>query len=45
MPVARFSRPEDIWGYDLVTSCYSEDPALSADKIQKQIKELYPAED
>ncbi len=45
MPVARFARPEDIWGYDLVTSCYSEDPALSADKIQKHIKELYPAED
>ena len=39
--VAVFSKPEDIWGYDLVTSYYSkEEPVESFRKINQQIDDI-----
>lgn len=38
--------PETLWGYDLVTGAYDEEPAVSRQRISGRIKELYPeAED
>lgn len=41
MPVARYARPEDIWGYDLLSSAYGEAPEASAKRIEQRIKELF----
>ena len=35
--------PEKIWGYDVVTAAYKEQPAASWDRIANRILELYPA--
>ena len=45
-PVAVYSTPENLWGYELVTSAYKEKPEESAKRIYQYIKEQYPvAED
>ena len=43
--VALYMRPEDIWGYDAVTSEYRLDPEESYGKIMERMKQLYPAAD
>ena len=40
--VAVYCTPEHLWGYDYVTSLYSEDPRDSAIRIFSRVKELYP---
>jgi len=40
--IAVYCTPEHIWGRDLVTSCYREDPKISAEKIFLHMKKLYP---
>lgn len=40
MPAAIMKRPEDIWGYDFVTSAYDEEPEMSAKRIVDRVKEL-----
>ena len=40
--IAVYCTPEHIWGRDLVTSCYREDPKTSAEKIFLHMKKLYP---
>ena len=40
MPTAIMKRPEDVWGYDFVTSAYDEDPEKSAKRIADHVKEL-----
>lgn len=40
MPVGVFRRPEDVWGYDFVTSAYDEEPEASARRITSHVKEL-----
>ena len=42
MPVSVMLPPEAIWGYDTVTSAYSEEPAESWKKIYNRVRELYP---
>ncbi|MCR5590525.1 MAG: hypothetical protein K6F73_03265 [Lachnospiraceae bacterium] len=42
MPVSIMLPPETIWGYDKVTSAYSEEPAESWERIFGQVKALYP---
>ena len=42
MPVSVYARPEDLWGYDLISSAYREQPAASRDKIFDHIRSLYP---
>lgn len=42
MSVSVMFPPETIWGYNLVTSAYSEEPAESWQRIFDHVKELYP---
>ena len=42
MSVSVMFPPETIWGYDLVTSTYSEEPAESWQRIVDHVKKLYP---
>ncbi|MCD8118683.1 MAG: hypothetical protein LUE29_04250 [Lachnospiraceae bacterium] len=42
MPVCIYSKPEDIWGYDMVTASYSVNPSSGWEKIWNQAKKLYP---
>ena len=37
--------PEKIWGYDLVTSAYEEEPIQSWKRIYDHVKKLYPNAD
>jgi hypothetical protein len=41
-PIAVYARPEALWGYDLVTSRYSENPSDSAAAIAEHIRDRYP---
>ncbi len=41
-PIAIYSKPEAIWGYEHVTSRYSETPEESRKAIADYIKEIYP---
>ena len=41
-PIAVYARPEALWGYDLVTSRYSESPADSAAAIAEHMRDRYP---
>ena len=41
-PVAVYSMPEQLWGYDYVASAYKEDPEVSKERIYKRIRELCP---
>ncbi len=45
MPVCVYCRPEDLWGCDMVTGAYSEEPLTSKGKICSRLKELYPDAD
>ena len=40
--VAVYCTPEHLWGYEHVTSKYSEDPELSAKAIFDRVKEVFP---
>ncbi len=42
MAVSVMFPPETVWGYDMVTSAYSEAPAVSWKRIFDRVKELYP---
>ena len=41
MPVSILQPPEAIWGYEKVTSAYSEDPAVSWQRIVDQVKQEF----
>jgi hypothetical protein len=42
MPVAVYCKPEQLFGYDYVTSAYSESPQASARRIIEHMAEIYP---
>ncbi len=42
MPVSIMLPPESVWGYETVTSAYSEDPRASWERIMNRVRELYP---
>ncbi len=42
MSASVYARPEDLWGYDSIAVCYSEDPAVSKERIFSHIRRLYP---
>ena len=42
MSVSVMFPPETIWGYDLVTSAYSEEPTESWQRIVDHVKKMYP---
>ena len=41
-PVAIYSMPEHLWGYDHVCSAYNEEPQESGNKIYEHMKDIYP---
>ena len=41
-PIAVYAKPEALWGYEYVTSRYSETPEVSGKAIAQHIMELYP---
>ena len=45
MPVSVLLPPEAVWGYDTVTSAYSESPHESWKRIINRVKELYTTAD
>ncbi|MDO4864103.1 MAG: hypothetical protein Q4A05_08040 [Ruminococcus sp.] len=45
MSVSVMFPPETVWGYDLVTSAYDEEPAQSWQRIYDRVKSLYPTAD
>lgn len=45
MAVSVLLPPESIWGYDKVTSAYSEKPEKSWDRIFRHVKKMYPGAD
>ena len=42
MAVSYYQKPEELWGYEHVTSAYKEEPALSADRILTRAGQLFP---
>ncbi len=40
--IAVFATPEHLWGYDFVTSAYSEDPVESGKRIVAHMEDIYP---
>jgi hypothetical protein len=45
MAVSFYQKPEELWGYEHVTSAYREEPAVSAERILRRAKELFPGGD
>jgi hypothetical protein len=45
MAVSFYQKPEELWGYEHVTSAYREEPAMSAERILRRAKELFPGGD
>lgn len=45
MTIAMYSTPEALWGYDYVTSAYSEDPSESFEKLAKRMQIICPKAD
>jgi hypothetical protein len=41
-PVAVYTTPEHVWGYEHITSAYKEKPKESAKRIADHIKDVYP---
>ena len=37
--------PESVWGYELLSSNYGEEPERSAERIVSRMRELYPGAD
>lgn len=40
--IAVYATPEHIWGYDLVSAAYKEDPSESKKRIEERLRERYP---
>ena len=41
-PISVYTTPEQLWGYEHVTSGYQEDPKVSWLRLQERIQEEYP---
>ena len=41
-PIAVYTKPETLWGYDHVTSAYKESSADSGARIAEHMKDIYP---
>ncbi len=42
MPVSVYRKPEDLWGRDMVTSDYKEEPEVSGQRIREQLAKCWP---
>ena len=38
-----YSTPESLWGYEVVSSAYKEEPEKSKDKIFRQLQQGFPS--
>ena len=45
MPVSILLPPESIWGYDMVTAAYGQEPKASWKRLLDRVRELYPHAD
>ena len=45
MPVSILRSPESIWGYDMVTAAYDQEPKASWKRLLGRVRELYPHAD
>ena len=45
MPVSILLPPESIWGYDMVTAAYDQEPKASWKRLLDRVRELYPHAD
>ena len=45
MPVSVLQLPEAIWGYELVTAAYDENPEISWERIFKHVLDSFPGSD
>ena len=45
MAVSIIAAPESLWGYDLMTSVYGEEPKQSWQRLFDRVRELYPKAD
>lgn len=43
--IAKYAMPESIWGYDMVTSAYGEEPQVSGQRIVDRIRSIYGADE
>ncbi len=42
MPVCVYSKPEDIWGYDMFAKAYREEPQVSRQRIKEHLRSIWP---
>ena len=42
-PISVYATPETLWGYDHISSAYSEEPAQSREQIYQQVCRCFPA--
>ncbi|MCD7715114.1 MAG: hypothetical protein LUI39_01500 [Lachnospiraceae bacterium] len=42
MPVCVYTKPEDLWGYDMVSANYKEESSESRQKIYEHLSHNYP---
>lgn len=42
MPIGILTMPENLWGYDEVTSAYREDPDTSREKVYAKVMDSFP---
>lgn len=40
--LAVYTMPETIWGYDLLSAAYGEEPAASRERIERHLRAVYP---
>jgi len=41
-PIAVYCMPEQLWGYEMVTGAYKENPETSKERIINRVKEVFP---
>lgn len=41
--IAVYAMPETLWGYDLISSAYTEEPAESFNRMLEHLLDIYPA--
>lgn len=45
MSVSIYAKPEELWGYEMVTSAYKENPETSRERIYRHVRDMYPQTD
>lgn len=45
MSASIYAKPEELWGYEMVTSVYKENPETSRERIYRHVRDMYPQAD